>query len=78
MQDDKIQEILERIVRIETKIDGYNQLRERVDESYSLSKSATEDIKEVKDSLKWAWRTIAAALISGGVGFFFYIVQASR
>ena len=75
MANDMIHEILERIVRIETKIDGYNQLRERVDKSLNLSINANENIREVKESLKWVWRTIAAALISGSIGFFFYMFQ---
>ena len=63
MDKDITQEILERVVRIETKIDGYNHLREKVEKAYSLAKNNAEDIKEIKDNNKWLWRTIAGALI---------------
>jgi len=63
MEKDLIQEILERVVRIETKIDGYNHLWEKVEKAYSMAKNNAEDIKEMKDNNKWLWRTIAGALI---------------
>ena len=70
MEKDLIQEILERVVRIETKIDGYNHLRERVEKAYSMAKNNTEDIKEIKGNNKWLWRTIAGALILSALAAF--------
>jgi len=70
MEKDLIQEILERVVRIETKIDGYNHLREKVEKAYSMAKDNTEDIKEIKDNNKWLWRTIAGALILSALAAF--------
>jgi len=70
MEKDLIQEILERVVRIETKIDGYNHLREKVEKVYSMAKNNAEDIKEMKDNNKWLWRTIAGALILSALAAF--------
>ncbi|HIG0361858.1 TPA: hemolysin XhlA family protein [Clostridium sporogenes] len=59
------QEILERIVRIETKIDGYNSTREKADMAYTKAIENEKDIAEMKDNQKWLWRTIAGAIILG-------------
>lgn len=59
------QEILERIVRIETKIDGYNSTREKADVAYNKACQSEKDITEIKDNQKWLWRTIAGAIILG-------------
>ena len=66
--EDRVQEILERVVRIETKIDGYNHLREKLDKTYSLAQSNKEKISEIKDNTKWLWRTIAGAILLGILG----------
>lgn len=65
MERDTTQEILERVVRIETKIDGYNNLREKLDRTYSMACNNKEKITEMKDNTKWLWRTIAGIVIAG-------------
>lgn len=67
MEKDIMQEILQRVVRIETKLDGYNHLREKLDKTYALSKQNERDISEIKDSNKWLWRTIAGAILVGAI-----------
>lgn len=47
-----IQEILERIVRIETKIDGYNNLREKLNDTYNKASQGEKDIFEIKNEVK--------------------------
>lgn len=59
-----LDELLERVVRIETKIDGYNNLREKLDKTYGMALNNREDIKEIKDSQKWIWRTFVGAIIA--------------
>jgi hypothetical protein len=58
-------EILERLVRLETKIDDYNRLRDKVDTTYNMSSQNTRDVTEIKSNQKWLWRTFAGALILG-------------
>ncbi|WP_333861716.1 hemolysin XhlA family protein [Clostridium sp.] len=65
MEQNIQQEILERIVRIETKIDGYNSTRERADMAFTKACQNEKDISEIEDNLKWLWRTIAGAIILG-------------
>ena len=66
--EDKIIEILERVVSIETKIDGYNNLREKLDKTYGLARQNQKDVLEIKDNTKWLWRTIAGAILVGILG----------
>lgn len=64
MVDDKIvQEIIERLVRLETKLDNYNGLREKLEFTYMLAIKHEDYIKEVKDNQKWLWRTLIASII---------------
>ncbi|KAJ51107.1 hypothetical protein BD780_000229 [Clostridium tetanomorphum] len=65
MDKDIQQEILERIVRIETKIDSYNSTKEKADMAYIKACQNEKDIAEIEDNLKWLWRTIAGAIILG-------------
>jgi CRISPR/Cas system CMR-associated protein Cmr1 (group 7 of RAMP superfamily) len=58
-------EILERVVRIETKIDGYNSLRERVEQADHRSKENEKDISEIRGNMRWLWRTIGGTIIVG-------------
>ena len=62
MKDEAIQDVVERLVRIETKLDNYESLREKVesakdraDQAYSIALNNAEDIKEMKANNKWSW-----------------------
>jgi len=66
-----IQEILERVVRIETKIESYNGLREKLDKAYGMSYNNRDDITEMKDNQKWLWRTVIGGFIAGVITFVF-------
>ena len=70
MEKDVLNELLERVVRIETKIDGYNNLREKLDKAYSIATNNQKDIKEMKENQKWLWRSFVGALIVSFIGTF--------
>ncbi|MCV3204965.1 hemolysin XhlA family protein, partial [Enterococcus faecium] len=62
MKEEALQDVVERLVRIETKLDNYESLREKADsakdladKSYSVALNNAEDIKEMKNNNKWAW-----------------------
>lgn len=62
MKDEAIQDVVERLVRIETKLDNYESLREkaesakdRADQAYSIALNNAEDIKEMKANNKLSW-----------------------
>lgn len=65
MADDKLGEVLERVARIETKIDNYNNLREKLDMAYGLARQNERDLGKLLDNTKWLWRTIAGAILLG-------------
>ena len=75
MEKDFEREVLERLTKIETKLDDYNNIKDKTEEAYSLSKENRKDIDEVNDKIKWLSRAIAAALISGIVGLVFAILK---
>lgn len=68
-------EVLTRLTVIETKLDDYNRIKEKTDESYSLSKENEKEIDELKDKIKWISRTIAGAIITGIVAIVFLLIQ---
>ena len=62
MKDEAVQDVVERLVRIETKLDNYESLREKADtakdladHAYSLAVTNADDIKEIKANNKWSW-----------------------
>ncbi len=62
MKDDTAQDVIERLVRIETKLDNYESLREKADsakdkadQAYSIALNNADDIKEIKANNKWSW-----------------------
>jgi len=58
-------EVLERLTKIETKLDDYNGIKTKAEDGYTLSKENEKDIEELKDKLKWITRTLVGAIISG-------------
>lgn len=68
-------DIRERLVRVETKLDNQNGLREKVDfienkstETEARSKSNTHRIDRLEANNTWLWRTIVGAIIVAGAG----------
>ncbi len=68
-------EVLDRLTIIETKLDDYNNIKDKAEEAHSLTKENRKDIDEINDKIKWLSRAIAAALISGIVGLVFAILK---
>lgn len=68
-------DIRERLVRVETKIDAQNDIRERVEavedkaiEVEARSKSNTHRLDKLEANSTWLWRTVAGAIIAAGIG----------
>lgn len=68
--EELVQDIRGRVIGIETKLDDYNGIREKLDKAYGMSLANTEDIKEIKSDSKWLWRTSLGAVIAATVAFF--------
>ena len=75
MEKDFEKEVLERLTKIETKLDDYGNLRDKTEQSYSLSKENEKDIAEIQEKLKWLGRTIIGAIIAGLVGILIVYLQ---
>lgn len=65
---DERQEILQRLTRVETKLDMMNSAREMAGEALQSTKAAHHRIDELADAQSWLWRTVVAALIVGAIG----------
>jgi tetrahydromethanopterin S-methyltransferase subunit B len=61
-------EVLERLAKIETKIDDYTNIKDKTEEAHTLSRENRKDIDEINDKIKWITRTIAGTIISGLIG----------
>lgn len=68
-------QVLTRLAVIESKIDDYNNIKEKCDEAYTKSKENEKDINEINDKIKWITRTIAGAIIVAIVGLVFALIQ---
>jgi F0F1-type ATP synthase assembly protein I len=76
MENSKFErEVLERLTKIETKLDDYANIREKTEEAYTLSKENEKDISDINDKIKWLSRTIAGAIIGGIIGIIFTFIK---
>ena len=75
MEKDFEREVLERLTKIETKLDDYGNMREKTEEAYSLSKQNEKDIEEINEKIKWLSRTIVGALITGVIGIIILLIK---
>lgn len=76
MNDNKFQrEVLDRLMRLETKIDlqDYKSLSEKVDTALNKSKNNEDRIIKLEDNSKWITRLVIGAIIGGILAFVFKI-----
>jgi hypothetical protein len=68
MEDkDRIQEILERLVRMEVKLDDFKTTRQKAEDAYVMGTQNSKDIQEIKDNNKWLTRAIVGVFIANVV-----------
>ncbi|QHZ45918.1 hemolysin XhlA family protein [Bacillus sp. NSP9.1] len=77
--NDKIADIREWLVRIDTKVDYFNEVKhtadrayEKADEALILAKESQADISDMKANTKWLWGvmlTVVGLTISGAALF---------
>ena len=68
-------EVLTRLTKIETKLDDYNNMKQKADDALNISKDNEKDIDELKDKIKWITRTIVGAILTGLVGIVFIYLK---
>jgi CRISPR/Cas system CMR subunit Cmr6 (Cas7 group RAMP superfamily) len=61
-------EVLERLAKIETKIDDYKDTRKQAEEAYNKSVNNEKEICDIQEKLKWISRTIIGTIITAVVG----------
>ena len=65
-----LNEIRERLVRVETKLDDYNGLRDKAESAYSVANNTKEKIEKLEDNQKWLLRTTIGDIIVAAVSAF--------
>ena len=68
-------EVLDRLTKIETKIDDYKEIKKDTATALYLSKENEKEIQEIEDKLKWITRTTVGAIITGAVGIIFLLIK---
>ncbi|MGF7049174.1 chaperonin cofactor prefoldin [Paenibacillus sp. DS2015] len=61
---DETTEILQRLTRVETKLDAQLYAKDIAKEALQSTKSAHRRLDEIEDNQKWLWRTIGGAAIA--------------
>ncbi len=69
-------EVLTRLAVIESKLDGYQNIKEKAEESYTISKQNKEDIKNMQDNNKWLWRTVVGSILTSVIGLVFLFIKS--
>ena len=75
MDKDFETEVLTRLARIETKLDDYDNLKNKVEETKAKTMSNERRINDIEDKLKWLERTIFGTIITGSIGIIFIIIK---
>lgn len=76
MEDNKFQrEVLDRLMRLETKIDlqDYKGLSEKVDIALNTSRTNEERIDKLEDNSKWLARLVLGTVVLGILAFIYGI-----
>ena len=75
-------EVLQRITRVETKVDNMDDKLDRAItanetaiEALSSARSAHHRLDKIEDAQKWLWRTVAASIISIVVAAIITVIQ---
>ena len=74
LNDFKI-EVLTQLAVINSKLDGYNEIKKQADEADKRSKQNEKEIQGIKDNNKWAFRTSVGAIITSTVGIIFLFIK---
>lgn len=68
MDNEFQKEILERLIRIETKIDDYESTKTKVEETRAKAYSNERRINDIEDKIRWLSRTVTGTLIGALIG----------
>lgn len=77
MEENFQREVLDRLIKIETKMDNFSETAKKAEAAYNTSLRNAEDIKEIKERNKWLWRTAVGAVITGVIGILITVIEIS-
>ncbi|WP_127531183.1 hemolysin XhlA family protein [Paenibacillus kobensis] len=60
-------EILQRLTRLETKLDMMGTAKDVANEALQRAKSAHRMLAAIEDNQRWLWRTVVGALLTGAI-----------
>lgn len=76
-------EVLDRLIKIEEKLDGYNNAKVKTYENEKAILRIQNDLEDVttkvdnlEESNKWLFRTVVAAIITAAVGILFTLIRS--
>lgn len=75
MDKDFETEVLTRLARLETKVDDYNGIKNKVEETRAKAFSNERRIDEIEDKIKWLTRTITGEVIGGIILIVFIFIK---
>jgi hypothetical protein len=75
MEEDFKIKVLEKLAVIESKLEDFSNLRNKVDVAYNTGTQNEKEIAELKEKNKWLARTVAGAIIVGIVGMYLNLVK---
>lgn len=68
-------EVLTRLARIETKLDDYDNIRQKAEEARAKAYQNERRINEIDDKQKWLERTTIGAIITGIISIIFIFIK---
>lgn len=77
MQNDKgfELEVLQRLTKIETMLEGFKVVESKSSEAYNLSMSNKQRLDKIEDNNKWLFRTSIGAVITGLIGIILSLIK---
>ena len=69
-------EVLTRLAVIESKLDDYQNIREKTEVAYTTSMQNQKDIAKLQDNNKWLFRTTVGACITSVIGILVMIFKS--
>lgn len=69
-------EVLTRLAVIESKLDDYQNIREKAEVAYTTSMQNQKDIAKLQDNNKWLFRTTVGACITSVIGILVMIFKS--
>lgn len=67
--------MLERLTKIETKLDDYNSTKDKAEDAYNKALNNEKEINEIKDKIQWITRTVTATIIGIVIAAIVFVIK---